>query len=222
MHEGHRERMRKKLISGGISSLSPHEVLEVILFYSIPRGNTNPIAHDLLNKFGSLSNVFDADIKDLTSVKGVGESSAALIKTISELSDYCQRLHWEEHPILLNVNDTGSYIQDMIGTRSEEYFFLLSQDVSGKVISFNEIEHGTVSGSNVDTRKVLECAIRCRASSVVLAHNHPTGRLIPSSSDIELTNVLQKAFDAVGITVTDHIIVGGGGFVSLSQKGYIL
>lgn len=222
MHEGHRKRMRDKMLSGGISSLNPHEVLEIILFYSIPRGNTNPIAHELITAFGSLSNVFDADVSDLMSVNGVGESSAVLIKTISALSDYCQKLRWKEHPVLTGVNDTGTYILDMIGDRREEYFFLLSLDISGQVISFNEIEHGTVSSSNVDIRKVLECAIRCRASSVVLAHNHPTGRLVPSSSDIELTNVLCRAFDAIGITVTDHIIVGGGGFISMAEKGYLL
>lgn len=222
MHEGHRKRMREKLLSGGIDSLNPHEVLEVILFYSIPRGNTNPIAHDLIKSFGSLSNVFDADIADLMSVKGVGESSAVLIKTISALSDYCQRLRWAEHPLLSNVNETGAYILDMIGDRRDEYFFLLSLDISGQVISFNEIEHGTVSSSGVDIRKVLECAVRCRASSVVLAHNHPTGRLIPSSSDIELTGALQRAFDAIGIALTDHMIVGGGGFISMAEKGYML
>lgn len=221
MHEGHRERMRKKFFKGGISSLEPHEILEIILYYSIPRGDTNQIAHDLIKSFGSLSNVFDADIKDLINIKGVGESSAVLIKTIASLSDYCQKLRWSEHPHLKNANDTGAYILDMIGERPEEYFFLLSLDISGKVISFNEIEHGTVSSSNVDTRKVLECAIRCRASSVVLAHNHPTGTLLPSSGDIELTNSMMRAFDAIGIALTDHFIVGGGGFISMAEKGYI-
>lgn len=221
MHEGHRKRMRQKLLSGGISSLSPHEVLEIILFYSIPRGNTNPIAHELINSFGSLSNVFSADINDLMAINGVGESSAVLIKTINELSDYCQALRWSEHPVLTTVLETGTYIMDMIGQRNVEYFFLLSQDIAGKVISFNEIECGNVSGSNVDIRKVLECAIRCRASSVVLAHNHPSGRLIPSASDIELTKTIQNAFNAIGITVTDHFIVGGGGFISMTEKGYL-
>lgn len=220
-HDGHRERMRAKLLSDGITSLNPHEVLEIILFYSIPRGNTNPIAHDLITSFGSLSNVFDADIKDLTSVKGVGESSAVLIKIISQLSNYCQRLRWSENPVLQNFNDTGTYLVDMIGTPPEEHFYLLSLDINGKVLSFNEIEHGTVISSNVDVRKVLECAIRCRACDVVLAHNHPTGNLIPSSNDIDITKVLNVAFDAVGINLKDHFIIGGGGFISLTEKGYI-
>jgi len=221
MHEGHRERLRAKLLSGGLSSLNEHEILEIILFYAIPRQNTNPIAHELIDTFGSLANVIDADLTDLMSVKGIGENSAAFIKIIGTLADYCQRLRWRDKPFLKNANDTGTYLLDMIGDRREEYFFLLSLDISGKVISFNEIEHGTVTGSNVDVRKVLECAIRCHASSVVLAHNHPTGRLIPSENDISLTNVLAHAFDAVGITVIDHIITGGGGFISLSEKGYI-
>jgi len=221
MHEGHRKRMREKFLSGDIFSLNPHEVLEIILFYSIPRGNTNSIAHDLIKTFGSLSNVFDADIKDLTSVKGVGESSAVLIKTVSELSNYCQRLRWAEHPVLRNFNDTGTYLTDMIGTPPEEHFYLLSLDINGKVLSFNEIEHGTVVGSNVDIRKVLECAIRCRACDVVLAHNHPSGHLSPSSDDLEITHSLEAAFTAVGINMKDHFIVGGGGFLSLTEKGYI-
>ena len=221
LHAGHRDRMRKKFLNGSISSLEPHEILETILYYSIPQGNTNPLAHRLIDAFGSLVNVFDADVEDLKNIEGIGERSAVLIKLISQLSDYCQRLRWSDKPVLYNFSDTGAYITDMIGQRTEEYFFLLSLDISGKVLSFNEIERGTVNGSNVNIRKVLECAIRCHASDVVLAHNHPTGRLIPSSSDMEITRLLNIAFDAVGINLKDHFIVGNGGFISMSEEGYI-
>lgn len=222
MHEEHRKRMREKFLSGGIDSLNPHEILEIILYYSIPRKNTNLIAHRLIGAFGSLSNVFSADIEDLKNIEGIGESSAVLIKTIDALSDIRQKLRWSEQPVLENHIEMGTYLLDMIGQRDEECFFLLCLDIRGKVISFSELEKGNISSSYVDTRRALECAIRSRAASVVLAHNHPTGTLIPSSSDIEITKNLQKAFEAVEISFTDHFIVGGGGFVSLTEKGYIL
>lgn len=220
MHEGHRGRMREKYIKNGIDSLAEHEVLEMLLYYSVLRGNTNETAHLLLKEFGCIANVFDADVEDLMHVKGVGEQSAVLIKMIKDMASYYNRSVWSERPTLSNSVDTGLYLVDMIGSPSDECFYLLSLNAARKVLSFNLIERGTVNSSSVSVRKVVEHAVKNRASSVVFAHNHPSGRLVPSENDIELTKLLERAFEPIGIAALDHFIVGGGGYLSMSEAGY--
>ncbi len=221
MHEGHRARMRDKYLKSGISSLSEHEIAELLLFYSMPRVNTNEAAHRLIDTFGSLSNALDADAKDLINVKGIGEQTAVFLKLVKDIALYCQKDKWRERPVLRHTAEVGTYIQDMIGDLPYECFFVLSLDLGDKVISFTKLEEGTSACTNVDIRKILECAVRLHANKVVLAHNHPSGRLIPSDSDISLTRTLQTSFEPFGITVLDHIIVGGGGYISLAEKNYI-
>ena len=221
MHEGHRARLREKYIKGGLSALSQHEIAELMLFYAMPRKNTNETAHALIDEFGSLSNVLDADIKDLMNIKGIGEQTAVFLKLIKELSGYCQKDKWKERPVLRSTAEAGAYILDMIGDLPYECFFVLSLDMGDKVISFTKLEEGTSACANVDIRKILECAVRLHASKVVLAHNHPSGRLLPSNSDIELTRTVQSSFEPFGISVLDHIIAGGAGFLSLAEKGYV-
>lgn len=219
MHEGHRELMREKYIKNGIDSFAPHEILEIILYYSRPRGDTNEIAHALINEFGSLSNVFDADINDLCNVKGVGTNSAVLIKLIADLFGYYHKLRWSPKPRLTNVTEVGAYSVDMVGERTIESFFVLSLDPLRTVIAWSEVEKGTVSEANVSIRKVVECALRNRAHSVVLVHNHPSGSLHPSEEDISITYKICRAFDSIGIEVVDHIIVGGRSFTSMCERG---
>ena len=221
MHEGHRERLREKYIKGGLSALSQHEIAELMLFYAMPRKNTNETAHALIDEFGSLSNALDADINDLMSIKGIGGQTAVFLKLVKELSDYCQKDKWKERPVLRNTAEAGAFVLDMIGDLPYECFFVLSLDMGDKVISFTKLEEGTSACANVDIRKILECAVRLHASKVVLAHNHPSGRLVPSNSDIELTRTVQSSFEPFGISVLDHIIVGGAGFLSLAEKGYV-
>jgi DNA repair protein RadC len=221
MHEGHRERVRNRYLQGGIDSFSPHEIIELILFYSNPRGDTNKVAHRLIEKFGSVANVFDADISELTTVKGVGGQTAVLLKLIPDLYNYYHKSKWEEHPVLATPETAGLYAVDMIGESTTEGFYIISLDSARKVIAFSKIAEGTVADVQINQRLVLEAAVRSRAESVILVHNHPTGRLFPSNSDRELTFSLAKAFDAINITLLDHIIVGGNGYYSFISEGIL-
>jgi DNA repair protein RadC len=219
MHDGHRALMRDKYIKNGIDSFAPHEILEIVLYYSRPRGDTNELAHKLIDEFGSLSNVFDANINDLCNVKGVGCQTAVLIKLIADLFGYYHKNRWTLKPRLTNVTEVGVYAVDMVGERTVESFFILSLDPLRTVTAWTEVERGTVSEANVNIRKVVECAIRSRAHSVVLVHNHPSGSLHPSEEDINVTYKVCKAFDSIGISVLDHIIVGGRNFTSMCERG---
>ena len=220
MHEGHRERVREKYIEYGIDALCDHEVLELILFYSIPRGDTNALAHLLLEEFGgNITSVFDADVRDLCAVPGIGEKSAVLIKLISELFNYYHKSKWQGGIYLSCANAVGEYVADVLGNSSQELFYVLCFDVRKKLIVMQKVEEGTVADVGVSIRKVAECAIRNRAHSIVLAHNHPSGSLIPSDGDINITKTLVNAFKALDIPVLDHISVSGKGFTSMAQAG---
>lgn len=218
MHEGHRERMRKKYLENGLKSFSPHEVVEMMLFYALPRGNTNPIAHRLIEEFGSFAAVLDADPKDLLKVEGVGEKAVALIKLFKDVSGYYQKEKWSGIKRLNNSDEVGYYLMDMIGEKPYESLYMLCLDNANRIIYFSEVERGSVSSSAINMRKVVETAVRNNAEKVVLAHNHPSGIIIPSQEDIDVTSRFEKVFEALNIKMLDHFIVGGNGFTSLAKE----
>ena len=152
MHEGHRQRIRNRYITNGIEGFAPHEIIELALFYSDPRGDTNAKAHHLIEKFGSVANIFDADIDDLLKVKGVGQQTAVLLKLIPDLYNYYHKTKWEKHPVLATPDCAGLYAVDMVGEATTEGFYLISLDSARKVICFSKIADGTVAGVNISTR----------------------------------------------------------------------
>lgn len=219
MHEGHRERVREKYMKYGIDSLLPHEVLELILFYSISRGDTNKTAHNLLEAFGgNITNVFDADVRDLCAVEGVGNKSAVLIKTISELWGYYHREKWQGGVYLSNSSEVGKYAYSVLADIPYELFYLMCFDSRKRLIVMQKVEEGSVANVGVSTRRAVECALRNRAHSVAFAHNHPAGSVHPSEEDIFVTAKLCKAFEAIDIPVLDHIIVSGKGYTSMAER----
>ena len=221
-HAGHRERMKNKFLKNGIEVFEPHEALEILLFYSNAQKNTNPIAHDLLDTFGGdFYKVFDAEYEELLKVKGIGAQSAFLIKLVAALGNYYNRSKWSEKPKLMTSAEVGSFTIDYIGERRDEIFIIICLDSSRKVIAVEKVAEGSVNKVNVDVRKTVEKAIKNNATSVILAHNHPAGIAKPSMEDIEVTRVLREAFETINITVTDHIIVSDGIFVSMAGQGYI-
>ena len=206
MHEGHRLRLKKRFLEEGLASFEEHEVLELLLFYAIPQGDTNPIAHSLIDKFFSLSGVFNASVEELCTVKGIKEHSAVLIKMMTPLLQYMAGLTAKDKKVIRTSYDAGKYICGMIGYLPKEVFAVLCMDSQRNVLAFEIIEEGTVSQANVSPRKVAECAIRHNASSVILAHNHPSGSLCASENDRILTSKLCDMLESMEIQVVDHII----------------
>lgn len=220
MHEGHRERVREKYMKYGIDSLSPHEVLELLLFYSITRGDTNKTAHNLLDAFGgNITNVFDADVRDLCAVEGIGTQSAVLIKIVAELWSYYHRSKWQGAIYLSNSTEVGEYAYSVLANIPYEFFYIMCFDARKRLIVMQKVEEGSVANVGISTRKAVECALRNRAHSVAFSHNHPAGSLHPSEEDIYVTEKLCAAFDAIEIPVIDHIIVAGKGYTSMAERG---
>ena len=220
MHEGHRQRLKNRFLTEGIGSFEDHEVLELLLYYAIPQGDTNPLAHRLLEHFGTLSSVFDASVEDLCKVEGVGRHTATLISLMPHISQLYTSLSVRDKKVLANTAEAGEYVCKMIGLRACEVFAIISLDAQRRVISFDIIEEGTVSSANVDARKVVTCALRRNASAIIFAHNHPGGSLCASEGDRRLTQRLCDLFEGMGIHVIDHIIAAGASkFLSMSDNG---
>lgn len=206
MHTGHRQRLKKRFLEEGLSSFQDHEVLELLLFYAIPQGDTNPLAHELINKFSSLSGVFNASVEELCEVKGVREHTAVFIKTIPAFSQFYQSLAVREKKTIQTSYDAGTFVCGMIGGLTNEVFAVICLDAQRKVLAFEIVEEGTVAQANVSPRKIVECVVRHNASSIILAHNHPSGSLCASENDRILTAKLCDLLEGMDVQVIDHII----------------
>ncbi|HOQ01763.1 MAG TPA: DNA repair protein RadC [Acetivibrio clariflavus] len=219
MHEGHRKRLKMRFLKEGLDSFEPHQVLELLLFYSIPRKDTNELAHKLLERYGSLSGVFDADIKDIVKIQGIGENTAFLLNLIPHLARKYYNDKWGPKPELNSSSKAGNYAISLFAGRNYEAFYIICLDAQNRV-NYSELVHeGTINEAPVYPRLLVEAAIRHKANSVILAHNHPGGTLTPSRADIEATKTICTALESISIKVIDHIIVCGDKYYSFAENG---
>jgi DNA repair protein RadC len=219
MHEDHRERLRRRFLSEGLDGFEPHQALELLLFYAVPRRDTNALAHALISRFGSLAGVFDAHVSDLEKVEGIGRHSAVLISMMKPLWRMYRRESSGRGPLLDTRNAACAYALDLFAGRSAEALYLLCMDANSRLIREVLLREGTVDEVSVHPRSVVEAALRCSASRVILAHNHPNGTPAPSSADISFTQRVAAALSAIGIGVADHIIVSGEETYSFAREG---
>lgn len=220
IHDGHRQRLKERFQKSGLDNFEEHQVLELLLFYCIPRQDTNPIAHALLNRFGSLSAVLDAPVEELEKVPGIGSSAANFLTLMTALwRYYLVNKSMQTETILSSIDKCGDYLVPFFSGRRNETVFLLCLDAKCKVLCCREVGEGSVNSAAVPIRKLVEIAMASNASSVVLAHNHPSGLAIPSGEDVNTTRRVATALDAVEIALVDHIIVADHEFVSLAQSG---
>ncbi len=220
IHDGHRQRMKERFLEEGLDNFSQVQVLELLLFYCIPRQDTNPIAHRLLERFGSLAQVLETPVAELEKVPGMGHNAAVYLHLVTQAGRYYQVNRGMQSKILTTVDACGAYLAPFFIGRRNETVFLLCLDAKCKVLCCKEIGEGSVNSAGVPIRRIVETALAANASTVVLAHNHPSGLALPSNEDIQTTQRLAVALDAVEITLIDHIIVADDDFVSLAQSGY--
>ncbi len=217
LHAKHRSRVKQRFLRDGLDGFEPHNVLELLLFYGIPQCDTNVIAHELINKFGSLEGVFEADYKDLQTVKGVGENSASLIKLIPQISRYYLRLKTQDKVKFDSPDELAEYIRAQYLFEEREVFSAIYLDSAGKLISFDRIAEGSASHVDLNFAKIIEITISKNAAKVIVAHNHPAGNLIPSAADLHTTNKLSEIFKIVHIDFVDHMIITPDGYMSMAQ-----
>ena len=221
IHDGHREKMRQRFLKSGLDAFADHEALELLLYYAIPRKDTNPIAHALMERYGSLSAVLTAPVEDLKKVEGVGESAAILLKLAPQLYRKAKMSDAEQETILSSVERVGAYLLDRFAGEKNEVVYQLCLDRKGKLLACKKLGEGGVTSADLDIRRLVENALLTGASAVVLAHNHPSGVALPSRDDYAATDRAKTALAVVGVALTDHIIVADGDFVSMADSGYI-
>jgi DNA repair protein RadC len=219
MHEGHRSRLKNRFQEEGLDGFEDHQILELLLFYAIPRRDTNELAHSLLNIYGSLSGVLEADPKDLAKTPGLGENSAILLALIPSLARTYLKDRWGTRPTLDSTTKAGEYVLALCAGRTYEVFYVICLDAQHNVIYPALVHEGTIDQAPVYPRLIVETALRHKAHSVILAHNHPGGSPTPSPQDIEVTKRIQLALEQISISVLDHIIAAGEQYVSCGEKG---
>lgn len=219
-HDGHRDRLRKRFQEEGLDGFTEIQVLELLLFYCIPRKDTNPIAHSLLDRFGSLSQVLEAPVSELKKVEGMGESAAVYLNLMSHTARYYARNRNAQIKVLPTLESCAEYLLPFFLGRTVEMVYLLCLDAKCKVLSCTCISEGNVNTAGVSIRKVVEQSLAANASTVVLAHNHPGGLAVPSNEDVQTTRRIAAALSAVDIVLADHIVVADEDYVSMVQSQY--
>lgn len=220
IHAGHRQRLKERFLKEGLDNFTDIQVLELALFYCIPQKDTNPIAHALLDHFGSLSQVLEASPEELQKVKGIGENTATFLNLITQIGRYYLVDRVQRVEILPTIEKCGAYLVPRFFGRKVETVFLLCLDAKCKVLCCKEVGEGSVNSAGISVRRIVETALGANATSVVLAHNHPSGMALPSAEDIQTTRRVAAALAAVEVTLVDHIVVADDDFVSMVQSGY--
>ena len=218
VHDGHRQRMIRRFLEQGLDSFTPHEVLELLLFFAVPRRDINELAHRLIHTFGDLKGVFDAPYDQLLQVEGVGANTAALLKLMPQLTQTYYLLG--QQPLPLTSSDAaGEYLARHYIGREEEEVCLICVDIKGNATAPKLIRRGGLNASDVSLRRVVSTALQHNAVGVILAHNHPNGIALPSEQDLATTRSIRAALETVGVRLMDHIIVADGDYVSLADSG---
>ena len=218
--QGHRARQRKKLLENGPRAFADHELLEMLLYYAIPRRDTNELAHRLLERFGSLQGVFSAPVEELSTVEGVGENAAVLLSLVPQI--WQRSLQGASERILNSVDKCGEYFAELLSGSRREMLWQVCLDGKGKVLSSRCLAEGDVSMAAVSVRQVVEYALRAGAVAVVLAHNHPSGVALPSQEDCATTRLIRDALRTMNIQLVDHIIVADRDYVSMAASGLLI
>lgn len=217
IHSKHRERIKKKFILHGFDVFENHEILELILFYAIPRKDTNPIAHELIDKFGSIDAVFDAPFSALKEVNGIGKEAACFIKVLLNFI----RIYMENKNFSTNQLKSREELNDrlflkFIG-RADEVVAIILTDARNKIVYEGIVSYGSCNSVEIHIRKIVELIVLYNASGIIFAHNHPSGLAVPSTEDLETTKHLQQLFETMNISFIDHIIVAEDDYVSIKD-----
>lgn len=220
VHDGHREKMRQRFLSGGLDNFADHEALELLLYFAIPRRDTNVTAHLLMERYGSLRAVLSAPVEDLQKVKGIGENAAVLLKLVPRILQKAKLSDNGREIILNSAEKAGAYLLDRFAGEKNEVIYQLCLDRKGKLIACKRMSEGGAAAADLNIRHLVEAALLTSASAVILSHNHPSGIALPSQEDYATTRQVQEALRTIGVELVDHIIVADGDFVSLADSGF--
>ena len=226
--KGHRERVRKKFLENGFNGLEDYEVLELLLFYVIPRKDTKAIAKELIKKFKNLANVLKADTLELKTIDGLGDVAITFLKMMGALPEKIykdelknQKLIKDDKNKITDKEVLLSFLRNKIGYEDVEKFYVVYLSSSNEVIAFEESSSGTLDRSSIYPREIYKRVIMENAKSIIIAHNHPSGNTCPSKCDIDITNEIAKGLKNFGALLLEHIIITRDSYFSFLEEGLI-
>jgi DNA repair protein RadC len=220
-HSGHRERLRDRFLQNGETALADHELLELILFYAIPRRDTKVLAKNLLQSFGSLSAILSARADDLAAVSGLSENSAALLKAVHAAASRMAQQQVMKQPVLSNWDQLLSYCHVAMAHARTEQLRILFLDKKNKLLADEVLQEGTVDHTPAYPREIIKRALNLGASAIIMVHNHPSGDPSPSRADMQLTDMVAEAAQTMGLTLHDHVIIAKTAHYSFRAEGLL-
>ena len=226
--KGHRERVRKKFLENGFNGLEDYEVLELLLFYVIPRRDTKAIAKELIAKFKTLANVLKADNKELKTINGLGDVAITFLKMMGALPEKIyedklknEKIIKDDTNKITNKEILLNFLRNKIGYENVEKFYVIYLSSSNEVLAFEESSSGTLDRSSIYPREIYKRVIMENAKSIIIAHNHPSGNISPSKCDIDITNEIAKGLKNFGALLIEHIIITRDSYFSFLEEGLI-
>lgn len=220
-HAGHRQRKKAQFLENGLDSFAPHEALELLLYYAIPRSDTNALAHELIHCFGDLDGVFKAPVEELMKVDGIGENAALLIHLIPQIFRRSQTELDKPGLVISNSDEAGEFFKKYFWGERNELVMLVCLDSKGRMVGKHKLCDGDGAGGAFNVRDVARHTLADNATYVYMAHNHPSGVAKPSHTDIITTRVVNEVLRSMNICLADHIIVAENDYVSLRESGLL-
>ena len=220
-HTGHRERMKAEFLARGLEGWPDHRVLELLLFYTIPQGDVNDLAHELVERFGSLAGVLDASVEELNKVKGVGDHTAVFLRMLPAVLGRYQGARTRLSAIINSPEEAYAWLEPYFFGARNEMVYVLCLDGKRQVLGVRKVAEGSIELAEVNTRRIAEEAIGLRAAQIYVAHNHVSNLAIPSQADWLTTDTLRGALRPIGIELIDHLVFVDGDMVSLKDSEHL-
>lgn len=220
-HSGHRQRLRARFERYGLDSFSDLNALELLLFYALPRQDTNPLAHALLDRFGSLEAVLEADPEELQAVPGMGDHAALFLQLIPALSRRYLIRKCDGIDVITDPEAAGEYLFPHFTFRQDEIIYGLFLDSRYHILACEELNRGVINAVEIGVRALISRALELKCCYLILAHNHPSGIVTPSAEDESATLRLRQTLATVGVTLSDHLVFAGNSYMSMSEVGML-
>ena len=219
--QGHRERLRQRFLNTGADGMHDYEIIELLLTFVIPRRDVKPVAKDLLSHFGSISGIFDAPVRELSKIKGIGNNAAIMISSIKDICGAYLADRMLDTDVLSSPADVRNFSRMKLSGLPEEAFMVIYLNIKNHVITHDVLISGTVDQAAVYPRKIVKHTLENNASGIILVHNHPSGICDPSCEDIRMTDAVKTALGTIDVKLLDHIIVGKSGYYSFLEHKLI-
>ena len=218
IHAGHRGRVKEEFLTRGVEGWPDHRIVELLLFYAIPQGDVNPLAHELIDRFGSLEGVLDALPEELMKVKGMGEHSVTLLKLIPAVTGRYLEGRTGPGRLIHTAAEAGHVLAPYLYGARNEMVYILCLDAKEKLLGVRKLSEGNIGSSDVTIRRAAEECLALRATFCYLAHNHVSGVALPSPEDVNTTQVIRAALEPLGVRLVDHLVFVDGDLVSIRES----